>query len=111
MLGSADLTLIEQEMSGNINSMIIRNLSRAWQCTRTKGKRVQLDIAIFCSNTKMQIMEFLSPKYSNLGWISLVSSPQPSSSFLKTEYLGIPATPFDRNSGSHLTGPPKNAYS
>ena len=26
MLGSADLTLIEQEMSGNINPVIIRNL-------------------------------------------------------------------------------------
>lgn len=30
-LGSADLTMIEQEMSGNINSAIIRNLSRAKQ--------------------------------------------------------------------------------
>lgn len=38
MLGSADLTLIEQEMSGNINSVIIRNLSCAKQHTRTNGK-------------------------------------------------------------------------
>lgn len=40
MLGSADLTLtlIEQEMSGNINSVIIRNLSCAKQRTRTNRK-------------------------------------------------------------------------
>lgn len=38
MLGSADLTVIEQEMSGNINSVIIRNLSRAKQRTRTNRR-------------------------------------------------------------------------
>ena len=54
-------------------------------------------------------MEFLSSK-STLGWIFLASSPQPSSSFVKIEYLVISAIPFDRNSGFHLTGLKKKMH-
>lgn len=59
VLGPANLTVMEQEISGNINSVFINNLSYPKQCTRTKEKWVQLDAASSHSNSKMKIMELV----------------------------------------------------